>query len=737
MASICTRSKTEHSIFGQAVQLPERQLPTCADVYKAYSWSQKQSESSDVGYSVSDRMNLLAEQVKDIYSKASIPTVELYSVTVHLKRVIEKVNKLEKYPVSKRSSLSFQEKVNGFNQLFDVCTCKCFDAGIRERSSCKCPQPLKIPMLEWEFWMDQKTNRRMFIDVVDKKTTKKLQKRLKRKRQSSTSDKDASTTSVVNAGVSVDNLQDAEDSRETDDSFVVEDTEDLCSDEDRVMDQNRLQYPELCKAIDRCKVSNRDTCIIVNAVLKDMNIFSPKTVIDPAKLRRQRLLWRTKAIKDHGVINVNLTCIGFDGKKDSTLVKISDCKRTVSEEHYTIVSFPNSAYVDHVVPKSGKAQDVSKEILSVITETESTDSLQAVVCDGTNNNTGRNNGIIRKLEEALKRPLQWLVCQLHFNELPFRKLLSIIDKSTTTGPSTSTGIISSALQFDPMNLPMSNFEPIVGKVADIDDSVKKDLSTDQLYFLKACLAVQSGRQGNTDISFLQSTQPGNLNHARWLTKANRILRLYMSKDVSSVPLKRIVRFILNVYGPAWFMIKTCSSCQDGPRNFFFIMQQSLQLEECDRKIVLPVLQNNKYFAHPENILLAAVGDDDINIRKQAVDMIIEARSKLDVGHVRYFDKEEIVINWSATSYFEMIDWTQCDITAPPMLSHLSDDDLKKYDPIKLKQFPCHSQAVERTVKDTSAVSSKVYGHTSRHGMILQTKKCRKELPRVESKADFQ
>jgi hypothetical protein len=736
MASICTRSKTEHLIFGQPVQLPERQLPTCADIFRSYCWSQKQSDSSDECASVSDRINLLAERVKEVYSRASIPTVEFYSVTVHIKRVIEKVNQLEKYPLAKRESSSFQEKVNGFDKLFDVCTCKCFDAGIHERNGCKCPQPLKIPLLEWDFWVDQKTNRRMYIDVVDKETTMKLQNRLKRRRTSSTGDKGTSTRSTVNAAVLEDILNDAEGCGETDDSFVLEDIEDLCSDDDRVTDQNRLRYPELCKVIDRCKVSNRDTCIIVNAVLKDMQLSSPRTIIDPAKLRRQRQMWRNKAIEDHQVINVKLTCIGFDGKKDSTLVEKSDCKRTIAEEHYTIVSFPDSVYVDHVVPESSKAHDVCKEILSVITETDSTDSLQSIVCDGTNNNTGKNNGIIRKLEEALNRPLQWLVCLLHFNELPFRKIFSTIDKAITTGPSTATGIISSALQFDPVDLPIANFEPIVGKIADMDDSVKKDLSTDQLYFLKACLAVQSGRQGNADISNLRSNQPGNLSHARWLTKANRILRLYMSKDVSSVPLTRIVRFILNVYGPAWFMIKSFSSCQDGAKIFFFVMKQCLQLDKCDSKLVLPVLQNNKYFAHPENILLAAVGDDDINVRKQAVDMIIEARSKVVLGSVRYFDKDKIVINWSASSYFEMIDWTQCYITAPPMLSHLSDDDLRKYDPIKLKQFPCHSQAVERTVKDTSAVSSKVYGHKSRHGMILQTKKCRIELPRVDCKADF-
>ena len=67
--------------------------------------------------------------------------------------------------------------------------------------------------------------------------------------------------------------------------------------------------------------------------------------------------------------------------------------------------------------------DVAKEILSVIRDTNSTESLSALVCDGTNNNTGKRNGIIRKLEESLGMLLQRVLCLLHFNALPFESTL--------------------------------------------------------------------------------------------------------------------------------------------------------------------------------------------------------------------------------------------------------------------------------------------------------------------------
>lgn len=51
--------------------------------------------------------------------------------------------------------------------------------------------------------------------------------------------------------------------------------------------QNRNQYPELSKAVDRAKVSNRDACLIVNAILKDLGMLTSENTLYPNKLRRQ------------------------------------------------------------------------------------------------------------------------------------------------------------------------------------------------------------------------------------------------------------------------------------------------------------------------------------------------------------------------------------------------------------------------------------------------------------------
>ena len=52
-------------------------------------------------------------------------------------------------------------------------------------------------------------------------------------------------------------------------------------------------YPELCKALDRCKINNRDACLIVNAVLKDFNLLTAQTAIDLEKFIVKKFLdWK-------------------------------------------------------------------------------------------------------------------------------------------------------------------------------------------------------------------------------------------------------------------------------------------------------------------------------------------------------------------------------------------------------------------------------------------------------------
>ena len=120
----------------------------------------------------------------------------------------------------------------------------------------------------------------MIIGGVDKETIATLEKRQKRKFMKSVCDEAQSKEVEYETEEDID-----EDERNTYESNYT-------SEEETVSVQNRNKYKELCKAVDRCKISNRDTCLIVNAVLKDLSMLSSATILDPSKLRRQEFLER-------------------------------------------------------------------------------------------------------------------------------------------------------------------------------------------------------------------------------------------------------------------------------------------------------------------------------------------------------------------------------------------------------------------------------------------------------------
>ena len=213
-------------------------------------------------------------------------------------------------------------------------------------------------------------------------------------------------------------------------------------------------------------------------------------------------------------------------------------KNLVSEEHIRMLREPGSSYVGHVSPKTGSSKHISEEILALLTSDSNSSYLIAIGCDGTNVNTGTTNGVTVGLERALKSPLQWIVCQLHANESPLRHLLQKLD-GKTNGPTGFPGKIGKTLK-DCEKLRVSvHFNPIPTELIIVDSD---DLSTDQKYLLEIHSATSQGRVDDP----VFERDPGVLNHSRWLTTANRILRFYVSQANPFTSLILIAEFIMKV-----------------------------------------------------------------------------------------------------------------------------------------------------------------------------------------------
>ena len=192
--------------------------------------------------------------------------------------------------------------------------------------------------------------------------------------------------------------------------------------------------------------------------------------------------------------------------------------------------------------------------------------MQFIRGDSTSLNSGIWGGVFHSVEKLLGRPLNWVVCGLHLNELPLRHLITGLDGRTCSDTG-FTGPLGKALD-DVTDLPIKkNFKKVTcgSELISLSTEVVNDLSSDQKYGYEIVSAIRAGslspRLADLDI--------GPVNHSRWLTTANRFLRMWVSqhkfKGKEAKNLKLIVEYIVGVYYPTWFNYKVRNHWIEGPR----------------------------------------------------------------------------------------------------------------------------------------------------------------------------
>ena len=162
--------------------------------------------------------------------------------------------------------------------------------------------------------------------------------------------------------------------------------------------------------------------------------------------------------------------------------------------------------------------------------------------------------------EKLGKKLNWLVCFLHTNELPLRHLVADTD-GPTSSDHTFAGPLGKALHSVTDLEPNTSFSRIIvgPELIKLDQEVIDDLSSDQNFGYRMVSAIRSG---SVPLD-LQQLDIGPVYHARWLTTANRFLKMWVckhgfrGKDLAN--LRMIVQFIVGVYYPIWFEAKVKNS----------------------------------------------------------------------------------------------------------------------------------------------------------------------------------
>lgn len=715
-----TRKSTNCPIFGAPEEINENQLPTYKEVMKYYNLIRhrlKLENNSKKEPSINEISEVVLCKIEYLWRKASLPIVSHNRGMQLIKSYHAKCKNLLK-SLKRLSEEKIQDFHRNSEKLFDVSSCKCKDLEL-----CKCSKDQKIPKEERAFLIDQRTERKMIMGTVDLLTTKRKKK---------LSDRKIKLKSYYDS-----NICEPGPSHKIPDTSITSES----SDEEQTFPPSSSKpkkrkiasLKNLSTICDRYGISDRAAAAVASAVLQDAEINNE--VIDKSKLRRARQKLRKETLAQTQFDTI--PALYFDGRKDKTMKIVmkggKKYRLTSVEEHISIIKEPGSVYVGYAVPSHGTAKGLELAIFQTVTGQlkMSLEDTLAIGCDGTVTNTGKYGGVIRLLEKRLHRPLQWIICLLHFNELPLRHLFSKLD-GTTTGPTTYSGAIGKLLD-DCEKRSVVVFEKIEGMLPNISNI--KDLSSDQRYLYDITSAVISGKC-SPDLSNLS---PGKMSHARWLTKANRILRLYVSTDIPTNELKQLATFVVKVYSPIWFEIKLHPSCKDGARHFWKLLFYSRYLPQELKNVIDPVIKRNAFFAHPENLLLSMLSDEQKHVRELAARRILKARTASESHQLRVFEVPKINLN--ASSYIDLIDWQQA-YSQPPILSNVSDETLHSLvesggdDEVLFLRLPCHTQAVERAVKTVTEASLQLCHKTAREALIQNKIISRKLMPKFESKKDF-
>lgn len=739
-------------IFGDSRKLPGDQLPSNEDVLMYCNYIREEKKSNcRFEPAFSEISKTVASDVEKLFSSVSIPVVSYKRIIQLITSLHQKYLKAKKLFGNKRNSTSTGEKkISDFKtaakKLFDISSCKC-----SEVEKCNCSEEKKIPSSQREFLSDQRTTRSKRILLQSFSTIDEDVECLTRSISNLSGNTLSSFTSITGTNCSQKSTSSVE-SSPSNKSVVYEPSyrQKLKISTSSTHNQNRIEFKETALTSQRYNISNRATAALVTSSLIDVGLITKnetKLITDKNKIVREKRKTQTvlkKLAETCG--NNEYQGIYFDGRKDNTVIQVKKgfkyYRQTVREEHISLVSEPKSKYVGHVTPISGQSSDIANSIYEFLLKEhpQSVGNINVIGCDGTAVNTGWKGGIIRRLEEKFNHPLQWVICLLHLNELPLRNMFQFLD-GTTSGPNSYKGCIGKQL-LECENLPVVKYKSIE---CDLPSVPISDLSKDQKYLLLISKAIKWGKCSDD----LEHCNPGPLCHARWLTTANRILRVYISTEKPNTKLLKLVMFILKVYVPVWFLIKSKNTIGLGAKHFFEILKRSRYMPTVERKIVTDCLKRNAYFAFPENLFLSMLVDDRKEVRRFALEKIIEAREIAELPNeqrehsIRHFQLPDLQIN--ANDYTEMIDWNQQKITPPPVLNNTSTDELRnilssndnepKY-VWEFENFPCHTQAVERTVKLVTEAASTVCGFEMRDGFIRSTLESRQKNPIFDCKKQY-
>lgn len=212
----------------------------------------------------------------------------------------------------------------------------------------------------------------------------------------------------------------------------------------------------------------------------------------------------------------------------------------------------------------------------------------------------------------------------------------------------------------------------------------------------------------------------------------------------------LARYVVLVYGKTWFEAKWKSQLQLGSLHLLHeVQRQTANFSGQALEIVRNYTQINGFYAHEEHTMLYLVCSDKMEEREGGVRHILRVRreqaeaenpkkkrrSKKVPKKVRKYKPQSI--NWQASSVESLVDLSIAK-TEPPLTKNLTNMQVEMLvqEPLKIPDFECISQFVERGVKATTEAASCTTGVDRQDALTLNKASARKKVTNITHKKHF-
>lgn len=605
MALSCTLRSNIYLIGTEANQILGCKLPSNKQVLQVLFYNMR-----CVKLNLHESSRLVISEVLVFWQKARIPYRETQHCICKLEALYKEWRNLQKH--CKRKTLKQEQNERNFKDklenLFDIAHANALDL-------------IKIEE-DKQFLLCQRQEGRVgTLGGIDKQHAEKEERTKKRLSQEEERQKKFKRDSTVDKVLDTEEISEKETSseNETEDSACT--SYQVSPPEPPKRGTKCFITTKLVAALDKCKLSDRDSVHILMATAEALGLNTKDLVINRSSIRRYRQKLREEralAIKsNHKELQLEFAVVHWDGK---LLPEISEKEKV--DRLPVIISGNGKEYLLGV-PKlaSGSGADIAAGVYEMLTEHQFQNKIEALCCDTTASNTGRINGACVLLEQKLNKDLLYLPCRHHIYELVLKSAFEAC-LGVSSGPE---GLLFKRFHKAWINIDISKFS-----IGIEDQFVMNAIGNDResiLQFVKGQVAIRQVRDdykellqlviiflGGYETQAIKFHSPGAFHHARWMAKAIYCLKIFLFRNVFTLTpqefkgVRDMCIFIVKIYIKPWYNAPLASLAPSQDLRFLKDLYYYSEVNERISQVTIKTFSRHLWYLTEETVAFAFFDD---------------------------------------------------------------------------------------------------------------------------------